>query len=220
MYVVFEIFHKLTATPGLLPLLQSYTKAYVQNVRETLPAVQKRWEYETSGRPWNMPTSANPKDFQVSGWSGPDDGDGIVSKTLVCINHLTQLSAQGDCEGTVRVAYFPQKKKHANGETAMRKCIHGKFWLGELKAHAAWYLNEWLTFKSLAVSFRTTRFNIQKFYMALSLRWVFYTDLRTDSNFCLYIINWPVFITVVESVYCAVRTDSLYKADYVSPLKG
>ena len=28
------------------------------------------------------------------------------------------------------------------------------------------------------------------------------------------------FITVVESVYCAVRTDSLYKADYVSSLKG
>ena len=28
------------------------------------------------------------------------------------------------------------------------------------------------------------------------------------------------FITVVESVYCAVRTDSLYKADYDSYLKG
>jgi len=29
-----------------------------------------------------------------------------------------------------------------------------------------------------------------------------------------------VFITVVESVYGTVRTDSLYKADYVSSLKG
>ena len=28
------------------------------------------------------------------------------------------------------------------------------------------------------------------------------------------------FITVVESVYCAVRTDTSYKADYVSYLKG
>jgi len=28
------------------------------------------------------------------------------------------------------------------------------------------------------------------------------------------------FITVVEGVYCAVRTDSLYKADYVESLKG
>jgi hypothetical protein len=29
-----------------------------------------------------------------------------------------------------------------------------------------------------------------------------------------------VFITVVESVYRTVRTDSLYKVDYVSYLKG
>jgi hypothetical protein len=28
------------------------------------------------------------------------------------------------------------------------------------------------------------------------------------------------FITEVESVYCAVRTESLYKADYLSSLKG
>jgi hypothetical protein len=34
-------------------------------------------------------------------------------------------------------------------------------------------------------------------------------------TFDLYIINWLVFITVVESVYSAVRTDYLYKADYV-----
>jgi len=36
----------------------------------------------------------------------------------------------------------------------------------------------------------------------------------------LYIINWLIFITVVESVYSAVRTGSLYKADYVTSLKG
>ena len=40
------------------------------------------------------------------------------------------------------------------------------------------------------------------------------------ATFALYIINWLVFITVVESVYCAVRNDSIYKADYVSSLKG
>ena len=40
------------------------------------------------------------------------------------------------------------------------------------------------------------------------------------ATFALYSINWLVFITAVESVYCAVRTDSLYKADYVSSLKG
>ena len=43
--------------------------------------------------------------------------------------------------------------------------------------------NNKLTFQSLAVYFRTTRFNVQKFCMALALRCVFYTDLRTDSDF-------------------------------------
>ena len=40
------------------------------------------------------------------------------------------------------------------------------------------------------------------------------------ATFALYSINWLVFVTVVEGVYCAVRTDFLYKADYVSSLKG
>ena len=40
------------------------------------------------------------------------------------------------------------------------------------------------------------------------------------ATFALYSINWLVFITVVGSVYCAVRTDCLYKADYVSSLKA
>jgi hypothetical protein len=38
--------------------------------------------------------------------------------------------------------------------------------------------------------------------------------------FAVYIIKWLVFIIVVESVYSAVRTDSLYKADYVWKAKG
>jgi hypothetical protein len=48
---------------------------------------------------------------------------------------------------------------------------------------------------------------------------LFYTDLRTET-FVLYLINWLVFITVMESVYSAVRTDSLYKADYALSSKG
>jgi len=39
-------------------------------------------------------------------------------------------------------------------------------------------------------------------------------------NFVLYIFNKLFFITLVESVYSEVRTESLYKADYVSSLKG
>jgi hypothetical protein len=38
--------------------------------------------------------------------------------------------------------------------------------------------------------------------------------------FALYTINWLVFITVVESVYSAVQTGCLYKADCVSSVKG
>ena len=33
--------------------------------------------------------------------------------------------------------------------------------------------------------------------------------------FALYCINLPVFITEVESVYCAVRTESLYNTDTI-----
>ena len=55
--------------------------------------------------------------------------------------------------------------------------------------------------------------------MALALCPAFCTDIRT-ATFALYIINWFAFITMVGSVYCAVRTDSLYKADCISPLKG
>jgi len=40
------------------------------------------------------------------------------------------------------------------------------------------------------------------------------------ATFAVYVINWLVFIGVVESVYSAVRNDSLYKADYVYSLKG
>jgi len=61
-----------------------------------------------------------------------------------------------------------------------------------------------LTFYNLAVISRNTRFNIQQFYMMLTLRLIVlyglspYTPL-TD-RFC---------ITEVESVYCTVRTESL-----------
>ena len=56
--------------------------------------------------------------------------------------------------------------------------------------------------------------------MALALRRVFFVRISEQTaTFALYFINWLVFITAVESVYCAVRTDSLYTSDYVSSLK-
>ena len=55
--------------------------------------------------------------------------------------------------------------------------------------------------------------------MALALR-CFVRILEQTATFALYNINWLAFITAVERVYCAVRTDSLYKAEYISSLKG
>jgi len=61
---------------------------------------------------------------------------------------------------------------------------------------------------------RTTSFNIQNFYMALLC---FECSVRISEEretFAPYIVNGLVLITVVESVYSVVRTDSLYKAGY------
>jgi hypothetical protein len=40
------------------------------------------------------------------------------------------------------------------------------------------------------------------------------------ATFTLYIIKWLVFTTEVESVYCVVCTEFLYKTDYILSLKG
>jgi hypothetical protein len=47
------------------------------------------------------------------------------------------------------------------------------------------------------------------------LLWVecFVRIWEQTATIALYVINWLVFITVVESVYSAVRTDSLYKTE-------
>jgi hypothetical protein len=45
---------------------------------------------------------------------------------------------------------------------------------------------------------------------------VFFVRISEQAaTFALHIINRLFFVTVVESVYSAVRPDSLYKADYV-----
>ena len=77
-----------------------------------------------------------------------------------------------------------------------------------------------LTFRSLAISLRTTRFNIQiSTWCSLYIECCIGISEKT-ATFAVYIINWMVFIAVVESVYSTVRTYSLYKAEYISSLKG
>ena len=60
------------------------------------------------------------------------------------------------------------------------------------------YILHSLTFHSLVVSISTGSFNTET------------SELRTNSMISLYNINWLVFITETECVYCAVRTGSLY----------
>jgi hypothetical protein len=69
------------------------------------------------------------------------------------------------------------------------------------------------------VSLRTTSFNVQDSTWC-SLRVECFVRISEQTATCaLYVINWLVFITVVYSVYSAVRTYSLYKADYVSSVR-
>ena len=55
--------------------------------------------------------------------------------------------------------------------------------------------------------------------MFLALR-CFVRITEQTAAFAVYVINWLVFITVVESVYSAVRTDYLYTADCFWSSKG
>jgi hypothetical protein len=61
----------------------------------------------------------------------------------------------------------------------------------------------------------------EKLYMVITLFYVLRMDLRTICNFYLtytYIYIW-FCITTLGNVYCAVRSESLYETDYISPLK-
>jgi hypothetical protein len=80
-----------------------------------------------------------------------------------------------------------------------------------------------LTFYSLPVTIRTTRFNIQNFFTLITLYLcvLAWRSEQTKITFTLYVINRLVFITETERVYCAVRTGSLYNTDrsLLNPLK-
>jgi len=56
------------------------------------------------------------------------------------------------------------------------------------------------------------QFNIQQFYvLSTKCIYVFFVWIREQTAIIsLYSVNWLVFITETESVYCAVRTGSLY----------
>jgi hypothetical protein len=71
-----------------------------------------------------------------------------------------------------------------------------------------------LTFYSLAVTLRTTIFKIKKILHADYIAFMCFVRISEQTaTFAFYCINWLVFITVVESVYSAVRIESLYNTD-------
>jgi hypothetical protein len=74
-----------------------------------------------------------------------------------------------------------------------------------------------LNFYSLGIILRITRFNILKFYMLITLRLRVLYGSHDKQRLLSYtaLAEW-FCITEVESVYCAVRTESLYKTDTFS----
>ena len=87
------------------------------------------------------------------------------------------------------------------------------FDLGQDKDKCRALVNK-LTFKSLAVTLRTTRFKIKKFRILIAFMCFVWISEQTET-FALYYNNWLVFITVVESDYSAIRTESLYNTDTI-----
>jgi hypothetical protein len=73
------------------------------------------------------------------------------------------------------------------------------------------------TTQSLPVTSHTTRFNIQKFCMVITVRLCFVWITEQTGTFALYVINRLDYITEMESVYSAVRTESLYNTDTSHP---
>ena len=71
-----------------------------------------------------------------------------------------------------------------------------------------------LTFYRLPATLHTNRFYIYKFLWWLHPVYLFSEQTAT---FALYNINNLFFITEEESVYSAVRTESLYKIDTFRP---
>ena len=57
---------------------------------------------------------------------------------------------------------------------------------------------------------RTTRFNINKLYMLLTLHLCVLYSSQEKRRLLLYTLTDWLCVTKVESVYCAVRTESLH----------
>ena len=70
--------------------------------------------------------------------------------------------------------------------------------------------NRDLTLCTPVVTICTTRFNIQQSYVLPTQLYLCFVWISEQTAIIsLYNINWLIFITETESVYCAVRTESV-----------
>ena len=75
------------------------------------------------------------------------------------------------------------------------------------------------TFKAYRLLYVQPALNLKKFCMLITLHLCILCGSEETVPFALYVFSRSVFITEVESVYCAVRFESLYNT-YDSSLKG
>jgi hypothetical protein len=89
------------------------------------------------------------------------------------------------CWGSV-IKYARKVCFHSIRNTLITKCGNHPHWNLLINLSSVFHTEDHLclTFQSLSVSLRTARFNIQKFYMVLALRWAFCADLIPDSDLC------------------------------------
>jgi hypothetical protein len=73
-----------------------------------------------------------------------------------------------------------------------------------------WVNLSWINLLKLPATLRTTGLTSKNSTWKSHCLCVFCMDLRRNSHISLYNINRLDFITEVECVYCAVRTESLY----------
>ena len=128
---------------------------------------------------------------------------GLIWSTIL----VRALSECGEPQANLNLAHLSNVTVRVSSE------IFIKPWniLNAVHLHGVWTLHHGRNVSSPVVTLYTTRFNIQQFYVLPTLCvYVSVWISEQTAIISLYSINWLVFITKTECVYCAVRTGSLY----------
>jgi len=140
--------------------------------------------------------------------------------------HLYSLDKNVWClqrKRTTRAEFLPRYKGRTVLHLYMQLLMGSElttFW--RIKVRTSWHVTQcnFFTFKAYRFLYVPpgSTFRNSTWY-SLCVR-CFVRISEQTAAFAVYSINWLVFIALVESVYSAVRTDSLYKADYVWSLNN